>query len=478
MMSVRGTVKWGLRQLGLLAYVSALLHIWRSQRSEAPPDSGAIEGSTSTAHESDAVSQPVGGAADETVVPHVISVVPAEDRFDFLFVLAGRAGSLAAQNILAAHPDLVVVPRLTLDAAMSNWSGMSLASMHNEFLPIIRHCRQAGKKTCLVVHRVDYLRHPNVIQDLSRIVSPDGLILIVRHPTKALLSENNHNLFHQFGYHFASNKLFWFAEQYGQQPIDLPLDTRIDIPVDCPYDRAIDLNALTPPMDICVRYFDLFNDLSEHFTGRKRVVDADVLVGARISELYRLAGVSDRLPVSDIDRVHAGRTDRYMSYNAIDAKLFGETILRFRLFTGGAGRYDHDQSRPGSVAEYFPVASIQVTEAHRAACSLPLPERMDLGVHVGGHDWGAPWREKASMWFERPLYERRFLENAGYLEALLDALIRQWVVNVSKSEQALAPYKLDAPSEALRQASRKLFDEDTRHLVALYPDQLGHWSSN
>jgi hypothetical protein len=474
-----------LHQLGLLGYASSLGQLWRSLFRVTVPEFRPVKPDF-VGPDLIEISQPrpeAGGESSDAEAPAATlvttfentSFVPSDDRFDYLFVLAGNAGSLATQNILAVHPDVVVVPRLTLDAAMSNWGGISLASMHEEMLPIIRHCRRSGKKACLVVHRVDYLRDSKVMQELARIVSPDGLVLIVRNPVKALLSDYNHSLFHQFGYHFATNNLPWFSEQHGQKPIDVPTTNESAVSKNAAYTRTIDLSSVIPPMDIWTRYFELFSKLSEHFHGKKRVLDADVLVGERIVELYKAAGLSEKFCSTAVDRTYAGRADRYMTYNAIDACVFGGKILRMRLFTGGASQYDHDQSRPGSVAEYFSIASIPVSQSHRLACSLPLPERIDLGVHIGGQDWGAPWHPKQCFWFELPLYERRFLQNAGYIETLLDVLVRQWVVNVSETERALAPYRLDRPSTTLIEAGKWLFNEDTRHLVELYPDQLGNW---
>ena len=77
-----------------------------------------------------------------------------DDRFDFLFVMARRTGSMAMQNFLAMHPDIAVVPRSSLDEAIGN-RGLSLKTLHDEFLPIIRHCHANGKRVVLVLR--DYL---------------------------------------------------------------------------------------------------------------------------------------------------------------------------------------------------------------------------------------------------------------------------------------------------------------------------------
>lgn len=388
------------------------------------------------------------------------------DRFDFLFVMAGRTGSMAMQNFLAMHPDIAVVPRSSLDEAIAG-RGLSLSKLHEEFLPVIRHCHSVGKKAVLVLR--DYLplwHDETVIESLSQIVHPDGLVMVVRDPQQYLISWLNSHLFTHFGYVFEQNSMPWF---YGGNShiFDIPIPHR-GRPVSAAYPTTR-LNEIGDPKSRLgdarlgyAHYFEFYSRLSKYFPGKKILFDSSVLSsGEAIKRLFGEIGVDPGYSSPNFDITQNGRVNRYMHSNNVVARVFGGATYAMRLWTHEDIVHNLDQSGPGPGVGFVEIASIPVTSQHRSDCPLPLPfDRIALGVH---------------RWCEVPLCKWRFLTNSGNLDRALEALFDQWIVNVNETERALRPHVLsELPPEILAEVER-VFESDTRHLITLFPEELGHW---
>lgn len=394
-----------------------------------------------------------------------------EDRFDFLFVMAGRTGSMAMQNFLSLHPDIAAVPRTSLDEASNNRNGLTLPILHADYLPIIRHCHSVGKKTALVLRAFQPLwKDEQAIKHLAQIVHPDGLVMVVRHPEAYLRSWYHGYIFSKCGYQFSSNGLPWFGGTTEQPAIEVPL--RMPTPeITCPVfpsERLAELAApetavFVSPVLKYIRCFEFYNRLSEHFTGRKQVLDFSVLNGpAGMKRVFRAMSVDDTFtsPVFSISQ--NGRANRYMYGNNIIARLFEGPSMVARLWTSNDFKYNMDQSGPGPGVEFSEVASVPIPDQQRLGLPISMPsDRIALGVH---------------RWRDYPLAKWRFLTESGELERATQFLLSQWIANVREIENALAPHVLTELPSVFKAEVERAFNADSRHLMALYPDEIGHWT--
>lgn len=393
--------------------------------------------------------------------------IQENDRFDFLFINAGRAGSLALQNFLATHPDLVVVPRNGLDDAIVG--KISLAMLHEEFMPLIRYCHSVCKKVVLVVRSVQPLwDRDDVLHELSQRVVKCAMV--VRNPREFLISGYNVYLATNFGYQFSqlANMPWWGGED--NKILELPLDHDLSTVITPLY--PVNLLADIKKFDIDnlsewgVFRFIQFNKLYLRllkFFNEIHLFDLSILSNeSSVQKIFHFLGVDEQFSSPVFSHTQHGIIQRYMRTNHIVARVFGRETILLRLSTTEDLYYDLDQSPPGPGAEFTEIATMAITEKHRAGFPLKIDSnQISLSAHA---------------WHTVPFYRKRFLENSGELHKTLEFLFMQWIANICEIERNLSPYRVTELSPDLEAELAQIFESDTRHFIALCPDEFGHWA--
>lgn len=390
--------------------------------------------------------------------------------FDYVIVNAGRAGSMAAQNFLAAHPQLAVVPRNAVDDALLRRNGLTLSSLHEFFAPVITDCASSGRKTALVLRGYQPLwESESLIRDLASVVKRDGLILIVRSPEAYLISGTNAELFTHCGYDFAANGLPWWTGEASGRTLKIGQSGSLDalqmpeFPDD--FDNTITNRDLgfTQLMDRYLHYFELYRRLTKHFAGEAVVLDSSCLESsAGLKRLFIALGVDQSLDTAIFGQRQNGRLQRYMHTNNVLASVLKQYSVLMRLWTSDDFSFNLDQSGPGLGTEFHEVCPV-----------LPLPEQASVLAQFGGRPNLALG---AHRWYDIPLAFRRYLFSSGVLRDAANLVFSQWLLNVQATEKRLSPFLIRNLRSTDLSALEKLWSEDTRFLVDLFPEELGAWT--
>jgi len=238
--------------------------------------------------------------------------------FDFLVAPIRRAGGTAIQRFLSLHPNIIAVPKWTLDAALESGE-------EEQLLESAQGAMQASPRTRfgLVQHKFTDAGEAleDVVQRLSKIVRKGGLILIYRDHVDAMNSELNHAAITQYcNYSFADAGLNWPEEVNLSQGLGALLQDAMDgarVARDATGSVSLPENSWKRRL-AHIQYADIQATYEAYFRN-PLILDYDKIFApgdkTSMQTIYSYIGVDDKFYVPFFSRQQAGRSHRFLEHN-------------------------------------------------------------------------------------------------------------------------------------------------------------------
>ena len=237
---------------------------------------------------------------------------------DFLVVPVRRSGGTAIQRFLSLHPNIIAVPKWTLDSALES-------GQEEQLLESAQEAMRASPQT-----RFGLVQHlfteagpelEDIVQRLSKIVRKGGLILIFRDHCDAMNSELSHGAILQYcNYDFAMAGLSWPSEINSSMDLDAFLQ-------ECKEERPTARDStdhVSRPENVWKRRLSYvhYAEIQAAYEGYFRnplIVDYDKIFAPNdktsMQGIYAFIGVDDKFHMPFFTRQQAGRSHRFLDHN-------------------------------------------------------------------------------------------------------------------------------------------------------------------
>ncbi|MBT3534575.1 MAG: hypothetical protein HN478_11905 [Rhodospirillaceae bacterium] len=269
--------------------------------------------------------------------------------FDFLIVPVFRSGGTAIQRFVSLHPNIIAIPKWTLDEALEN-------DQEEQLLESVQGAMQAspGTRFGLVQHKFTGAGGglDVIVQRLSKIVRKNGLILLFRDHFDAVNSEINHLNIHQYcEYSFQRAGLDWPAEIDLSQDLEALRQASIaasPAAADAT-GRIRQPDEIWPELMSLLRYGAIQTSYEQHFNN-PLILDYDQIFQPGdtnlMRDIFRFIGVDDGFHTPFYSTRQAGRSHRFLGHN--DAHISSGNFTNLQVSMASRNISDFAIDRAGT----------------------------------------------------------------------------------------------------------------------------------